>query len=229
MAASLAITSGQGLCRKNGCCSIRRPSVCFSRPALSVAARGGEPQAPRKEPSSSTSAGRREFILKSSEMAVLAAIFHFSGTKPNYLGVQKNPPSLALCPATRNCITTTEELNDPVHYVPPWDYNPETGRGRKNPVTREVAMAELLQVIESTRPDNFTPHIVEKKDDYVRVEYESPVLGLVHDVEFWFPPGRKSIVEYRSASRLGSYDFDANRKRIKVCFLKLLLLISLLI
>lgn len=38
----------------------------------------------------------------------------------------------------------------------------------------------------------------------------------VDDVEFWFPPGRDSVVEYRSASRLGNFDFDINRKRIKV-------------
>ncbi|MCD7463576.1 hypothetical protein HAX54_050877 [Datura stramonium] len=35
---------------------------------------------------------------------------------------------------------------------------------------------------------------------------------LVDDVEFWFPPGKKSIVQYRAASRLGNYDFDANRR-----------------
>lgn len=32
--------------------------------------------------------------------------------------------------------------------------------------------------IESTKPDKFTPRIAEKKDDYVRVEYESPILGV---------------------------------------------------
>lgn len=42
---------------------------------------------------------------------------------------------------------------------------------------------------------------------------------LVDDVEFWFPPGKDSIVEYRSASRRGNFDFDINRKRIKVKFL----------
>lgn len=41
-------------------------------------------------------------------------------------------------------------------------------------------------------------------------------IQLVDDVEFWFPPGRNSIVEYRAASRLGNYDFDYNKKRIKV-------------
>ncbi|XP_052490626.1 uncharacterized protein LOC105791643 isoform X2 [Gossypium raimondii] len=125
---------------------------------------------------------RREIILRSSELAVIGAIFSFSGKKPEYLGVQKNPPSLALCPATNNCISTSENVTDLTHYAPPWNYN--GGRNRKKPVNREVAMEELLQV-------------------------------LVDDVEFWFPPGKDSIVEYRSASRIGNFDFDINRKRIK--------------
>ncbi|KAL2892409.1 Polyphenol oxidase A1 chloroplastic [Bienertia sinuspersici] len=162
-----------------------------------------------------TPINRREIILRSSELATLGAIFHFSGTKPSYLGVQKNPPSLALCPATKNCISTSENSSDLAHYAPPWNYNPEAGRGGKKPVTREEAMQELLDVLKSTKPDKFTPKIMEKKDDYVRVEYESPILGFVDDVEFWFPTGKKSIVEYRSASRLGNFDFDVNRKRIK--------------
>ncbi|XP_027108136.1 uncharacterized protein [Coffea arabica] len=166
-------------------------------------------------------AGRREIVLRSSELAVLGAIFHFSGTKPNYLGIQKNPPSLALCPATNNCVSTSENTSDLTHYAPPWNYNPEEGRGSMNPVSREVAMQELLEVIKSTKPDNFTPRIVEQKDDYVRVEYESPIMGFVDDVEFWFPPGKKSLVQYRSASRLGNFDFDVNRKRIKALRLKL--------
>ncbi|XP_057510956.1 uncharacterized protein LOC130793334 [Actinidia eriantha] len=156
--------------------------------------------------------GRREIILRSSEIAVIGAIFNFSGTKPDYLGVQKNNPGLALCPATKNCISTSENVSDLTHYAPPWNYNPEGRRGNKS---REEAMEELLQVIQSTKPDKSKPRIVEKKDDYVHVEYESPILGLVDDVEFWFPPGKKSIVEYRSASRVGNFDFDANRKRIK--------------
>ncbi|XVF22706.1 hypothetical protein REPUB_Repub12eG0194100 [Reevesia pubescens] len=159
---------------------------------------------------------RREIILRSSELAVIGAIFSFSGKKPDYLGVQKNQPALALCPATKNCISTSENVTDLTHYAPPWNYN--GGRNRKKPVTREVAMEELLQVIKSTKPEKYTPKIVEKKDDYVLVEYESPILGFVDDVEFWFPPGKNSIVDYRSASRIGNFDFDANRKRIKVKF-----------
>ncbi|GJW79006.1 hypothetical protein Tco_0140688 [Tanacetum coccineum] len=217
---------------------------------------------------------RREVILRSSGLAVLGAIFHFSwqavgrcndggggsrgrwlekaeevnencvmgdipssllsptvqltvsvvvpwktdgesvGNKPTYLGVQKKPPALALCPATDKCISTSENISDSVHYAPPWNYNPNEGRGSMKPVTKEVAMEELLEVIKSTKPDNFTPRIVDRKDDYVLVEYESPILGFVDDVEFWFPPGKKPLVQYRSASRIG-LGFDANRKRVK--------------
>ena len=41
-------------------------------------------------------------------------------------------------------------------------------------------------------------------------------IQFIDDVEFWFPPGNRSLVEYRSASRIGKTDFDINRKRIRV-------------
>eukprot|EP00245_Coleochaete_scutata_P007440 TRINITY_DN22852_c0_g1_i1.p1 TRINITY_DN22852_c0_g1~~TRINITY_DN22852_c0_g1_i1.p1 ORF type:complete len:232 (-),score=43.21 TRINITY_DN22852_c0_g1_i1:389-1084(-) len=163
----------------------------------------------------SKATGRREVILQSSGAALLASVFHFSGTRPSYLGFKRNPPSLALCPPTPNCISTAEEINDPGHYVPAWNYAPEDGRARKGPVSQKQALEELVEVIESTKPDDFTPKIVTKSDNYLYVEYESPLMGFVDDVEFWFPPGGRPIVEYRSASRLGESDLDANRKRIK--------------
>lgn len=43
-----------------------------------------------------------------------------SGKKPDYLGVQKNQQALALCPATKNCISTSENVSDLTHYAPPW-------------------------------------------------------------------------------------------------------------
>ena len=32
--------------------------------------------------------------------------------------------------------------------------------------------------IKSTKPDKFTPKIVEQKDDYLLVEYETPIIGV---------------------------------------------------
>ncbi|OAE20233.1 hypothetical protein AXG93_3960s1240 [Marchantia polymorpha subsp. ruderalis] len=157
----------------------------------------------------------REIILRTTNSAAVLAFVNFRGERPSYLGVQKGVPSLALCPATPNCISTAEEINDPGHYVPPWTYNPEEGRGRRNPASKEQAMQELIEVVEKTKPDNFTPRIVKRTEDYIYVEYESPLLKFIDDVEFWFPPGGRSLVEYRSASRVGSQDFNINRKRIK--------------
>jgi len=100
------------------------------------------------------------------------------------------------------------------HYAPPWNYNPKDGQ-RGKPITKEEAMKELIEVVAKTKPDSFTPRIVDKTDDYIRVEYESPIFGFVDDVEFWFPPGNKPLVQYRSASRSGFIDFNANKKRVK--------------
>ena len=36
------------------------------------------------------------------------------------------------------------------HFVPPWTYNPEEGRGRKKPATKEQAMAELKEVVSAS-------------------------------------------------------------------------------
>lgn len=188
--------------------------VCQQKETEQVSTRRAAKEKTRNE-TGTVKVSRRETILRSSGSALMLAFLNFAGERPDYLGVQSNPPSLALCPQTPSCISTSEELNDPTHYVPPWTYNPADGRGRKNPASREKAMAELIDVIKTTKPDNFTPRISKQTDDYVYVEYSSPVIGLVDDVEFWFPPGNRSLVEYRSASRKEGIDFGFNRKRIK--------------
>jgi uncharacterized protein (DUF1499 family) len=84
-------------------------------------------------------------------------------------------------------LCAAEELNDPAHYVPPWQYNPQDGRGRKNPVSKEQAMQELVSVVNELKPDGFTPKIITQKPDYLYLEYESPTFGFIDDVEFYFP------------------------------------------
>lgn len=102
-----------------------------------------------------------------------------------------------------------------------WTYNPEDGRGRKNPITQKQAMEELAEVVASCRADNFTPTIVEKTDDYLHAEFESPTFGFIDDFEAYFPADKPNTVEYRSASRIGESDGNINRKRIKALRLEL--------
>jgi uncharacterized protein (DUF1499 family) len=84
-------------------------------------------------------------------------------------------------------------MNDPDHFVPAWTYNPEDGRGRKGPISREQAMAELAEVVGSIKPDKFEPKIVKQTGDYLYAEFQSPTFGFIDDVE----------VRGRGAARLG--------------------------
>lgn len=161
---------------------------------------------------------RRELVLRSVNVAVLGALFTWGAApQPSAVGVQdyNGFQTLSLCPTSPNCVSTSEEANDMTHYVPPWTYNPEEGRGRKTPATQEQAMQELVDVVNSTQPDGFTPMIKKQTQDYLHVEYESPTFGFIDDFEAFFPKDRPGIVEYRSASRIGESDGDINRKRIK--------------
>merc|ERR1712003_212766 len=163
---------------------------------------------------------RRELMLKSplSGGLFLGALFTFGAApRPKGLGVTdygSGVKSLGLCPATPNCVSTAEAANDLDHHIPGWNYAPEDGRAMRETVTKEQAMQELKQVVEETDADGFTPKVIEQKDDYLYVEYESPTFGFIDDVEFWFP-GKDNKVEYRSASRIGESDGNINRKRIK--------------
>lgn len=164
-------------------------------------------------------------ILNGINVGVIAAIFNWGTTeRPSSLGVVDyggGVRTLGLCPPSPNCISTAEEMADFGHFAPPLTYNPQDGRGTKKPATREQAMQELVDVVEKLKPDNFTPKIVKRTDDYLYVEYESPTFGFVDDVEFFFPQGEFARVEYRSASRVGESDGQINRKRIKAIRLAL--------
>lgn len=172
-----------------------------------------------QEPTRQASASnRREVVLLGVNAAVLGSLFTWGAVeRPSTLGVRDYGAvkTLGLCPPSPNCISTAEEVNDPEHYVPAWTYNPEDGRGRKGPVSRSQAMDELAEAVTSLSPDGFTPSIVSRTEDYLYAEYQSPTFGFIDDVEFFFPPGDRSVVEYRSASRIGESDGNINRKRIK--------------
>ncbi|KAK9808585.1 hypothetical protein WJX72_000105 [[Myrmecia] bisecta] len=160
-----------------------------------------------------SSSSRREFVLKSVNFGFFASIFTWGAApRPEKLGVQTYGSTgirtLGICPPTPNCVSTADET-DISHYIPSWNYNPT---GRRN-VTQADAMQELVDVVKTLKPDNFTPTIINQTDDYLYVEYQSPTFGFIDDTEFWF--GGKDIVEYRSASRIGESDGDINRKRIR--------------
>jgi uncharacterized protein (DUF1499 family) len=55
---------------------------------------------------------------------------------------------------------------------------------------------------------------VEQRPDYLYAQAQTRWLKFVDDLEFWANPNT-SVIELRSASRLGREDFGVNRQRIE--------------
>lgn len=56
--------------------------------------------------------------------------------------------------------------------------------------------------------------VVDSNDNYLRLECKTPFFNFIDDVEL-FHDTDKEIIRFRSASRLGYYDFGVNRKRME--------------
>lgn len=103
---------------------------------------------------------------------------------------------LQRCPATPNCVCSEGEVGE--HAIEPLGF---TGSG-------EQAWARLARVVEAT------PHtrIVTREAKYLRVEFVTPLMRYVDDVEFRLAP---TTIHVRSASRVGRSDLGANRQRVE--------------
>lgn len=56
--------------------------------------------------------------------------------------------------------------------------------------------------------------VVTSQADYLYAQFTSPLMKFVDDTEFWYD-GKAGFIAVRSASRIGSGDLGANRKRIE--------------
>ena len=121
----------------------------------------------------------------------------FAGQRPANLGLKDG--QLAACPSSPNCVVS-QGNPDAEHGIAPLSYSTD----------KATAMAKLKQIVESTP----LTRIIEQSDDYLYAEFESKLMGFVDDVEFYFDPDA-SVIQVRSASRLGQSDLGVNRKRIE--------------
>lgn len=114
---------------------------------------------------------------------------------PKNLGVRNG--SLAPCPGTPNCVSSTAERESqrvaPLHYEG----------------NRAAAMQRLAEVIGSFP----RTRIVEQTDNYLRAEFTSLIFRFVDDVEFL--AGDDGRIDVRSASRVGHSDLGVNRRRVE--------------
>jgi len=114
--------------------------------------------------------------------------------------------TLKPCPKSPNCVSsrgdTDRQRMDPI----PYTGSASGAKSRLTIVVRSMKGAE----------------VVVERDDYVHAEFTSTFLRFVDDVEFWLDASAK-VIHFRSASRIGYYDFGVNRRRmeaIRTRFLK---------
>ena len=105
------------------------------------------------------------------------------------------------CPDTPNCVSSLAA--DEQHFIEPImvSANPEE--------TRDIILKSL---------DEFSRvKVIEAQADYIHAEFTSMIFRFVDDVEFYFPASESGVVriDIRSASRVGSSDLGANRKRME--------------
>ncbi|GAC1338933.1 MAG: hypothetical protein NVS2B9_17820 [Myxococcales bacterium] len=117
-----------------------------------------------------------------------------SGTPPAGLGVREG--SLSACPAKPNCVS--DAATDEAHRVAPLRF----------PGSGAAGWAALKNVVRRQR--NVT--VVVEDGPYLRAEFRSPLFGFVDDLELLAGDRTASV---RSASRVGTSDFGANRKRVE--------------
>ncbi len=126
----------------------------------------------------------------------LMALFSFSGTRPNNLGLQNG--ALAACPDSPNCVnsfsTDAEHKIDPIRYTS----------------APEKAFADLKQTIQSMPRTK----IVTESENYLYAEFASSLMGFVDDVEFYLDK-TAGVIHVRSAARLGKSDLGVNRQRVE--------------
>jgi uncharacterized protein (DUF1499 family) len=137
---------------------------------------------------------------KQISIVLLSIIFLMgcSGTMPK-LGVISG--QLMPCPETPNCVSS--QVTDKEHFLEPINFSG----------TRQEAQDILLDILRGLKQTN----IIVVQENYIRVEFTSKIFRFVDDVEFYFPATKteKTIINFRSASRIGHSDLGANKKRIE--------------
>ena len=127
----------------------------------------------------------------------------FSGTPPANLGLRNGkfkPPS-----KTPNSVSSQADQ---------WPDHPQRAEAAIAPLALKgdgpATIARLAQIVEGMDG----AQIVERRPDYLYVQFATRLMRFVDDAEFWFDPVAGAI-QVRSASRLGRNDLGVNRARIE--------------
>jgi uncharacterized protein (DUF1499 family) len=126
-------------------------------------------------------------------MAVILTSVSCAGVET--LGVSEC--QLAQCPDSPNCVSTQSEGKR--HAMKPLPYLQ----------TREASREKILSILKGMK----RTEIVKQTESYIHAECRTALWRFVDDVEFFLDETAR-VVHFRSASRVGTYDFGLNRRRM---------------
>lgn len=135
--------------------------------------------------------------LEAGPMGALPFIGNMAGDRPTNLGVKEG--KLSPCPSSPNCVVSQGDA-DAEHSIAPLAYSGDPAE----------AMTKLVAVVKAMPRTT----IIESTDNYLYAEFASKLMGFVDDVEFYLDP-TESVIQVRSASRLGKSDLGVNRQRVE--------------
>lgn len=142
-------------------------------------------------------------LLGVAAVLLAARLGAFAGTPPTDLGVRDG--RLKQPSTTPNSVSSQADL---------WPGHPQQRYARIAPLPLRgdgaATMARLLAVIEGMEG----ARLVERRPDYLYVQFTTRLMRYVDDAEFWLDPVA-GAVQVRSASRLGRSDLGVNRKRVE--------------
>lgn len=135
--------------------------------------------------------------LKFGSLLALLIILYgaYSANQQMHYSVSKDKKTLSPCPETPNCVSSLAPTNSP-HYIEPF----------KN------SAPDSLKIIKETMITNLSSKVLSEGPNYLHLESSTPFFHFRDDVEFLI---LDDTIHVRSISRLGYYDFNANRKRVE--------------
>ena len=136
-------------------------------------------------------------------MIVVGQLGLLQGDSPKDLGVQQG--KLKGLSATDNSVSSQAELY-PDH--PQRNYSSIAPLALRTDGPKTIAKLKgIVQGMQGAK-------LIASAPDYLYVQFTTPLMKYVDDVEFWFDPAANAV-QVRSASRLGKSDLGLNRKRIE--------------
>lgn len=145
-----------------------------------------------------TSQPRAASALIATCCSAFALLVSACAAAPSPTDANPRAARLAECVDGPHCVSSTS--SNPDRYTRPIPY---TG-------TREAAHERLIAILRRM-PRN---QIVSDDGDRIRATFTSAVFGFVDDVECAFSTDRM-VIEVRSSSRIGYYDFGVNHGRVE--------------